>query len=933
MSKGHLLRFIIISISVMLSYAVKAFDPQPGTPLANHEHPRLHITSSRINDVRQKISTYYFNEYQDYVNYFANQGVNSENNNIDITYNTHIFDAAMVHHAFIAAIGPVPGINYPITLDQFARRAIDALTNGLNNGQGLGYPGVLAYDWTYNFMNSTERQNIAMMMRDRYLSNSHVDNGYSIANPQLSTIESLFSSKAFESIYAFYAGLAVWGDGYYDFEADLAVDTFYDLMLNFGFIDAQNFVSESNGGWSEWYQNYALFRVTYFMLLDGWRTATGEDYISQLHGATDGDLIKSYGSFIYYVVDPFKYHTSNGNYDGYTYISLGGGGSRDVNLFESDNLFYLYLFPKGLSEGGATTEAGLLRGFAERYNVPQLEYEENYLYGFLGLLRSIPSVTPEQSGLPHYRWMKNFGVFVARTGFSQQSDGVFMVVDSHFLIDGHSGPSEFPGFSLNKFGELVNKRRVTHRGYGNLNDYPGAIDANIVMFDGNHTASKSVIRSKNDLQAAFNGSSNYELGGIEQVTAKDDKFYHVHVDRSLSFNNGVHHTREFVWLPGQTPYADSDFLVVYDRTSSPTEPTWVYHVPWRPGVSGYSSTVDLTTGTGTSDRIGAAYIGSGVIVKELNGTGGEKDGRDCQGDSTGGAGAHGVLFAKTLLPDQARIEVTRVAQFDNDVCSRQRDFSLKSHRWQIGVRPTQTNSENRFLNVFETADANLKSSMQTAVLVSSGAFDGAFIERRTAIRPNLVVLFNKNDGVHTTSVTYSVNGQGTLRHIITGLQPHTLYGITDSATGTSFDKATETNVQYWDYKGVAQNLHTGVLYFETSINGSHTFNVTPLGSTGSIPDEETNPEVFSVLQNYPNPFNGNTTIYYQLFKSIEVRLVVYNVLGQKTRTLLDGKIEAGNHRMVWDGLDDEGHAATSGVYICRFEASDFKKTIKMLLMK
>lgn len=928
---NHMIYLLVIALSASLLYG--QYTPPEGSPLANHEHPRLHITLSKLDTLRQQISAHYFNEFQDYVNYFATQGVNSKDNNIDIIHNTHIFKPAMVHHAFIATLGSIPGINYPITLDQFARRAIDALTNALIDGQDLAYPGIIVYDWTHDFMNSAERQSIAMMMKNRYLPNDHVSNGYSIASPHLSSIKSLFSSKYFESVYAFYAGLALWGDGYYDFEADIAVNTFFDQMLDFGFVDAQNFVSGLNGGWSEWYQNYALFRVNHFMLLDGWRTATGEDYISQLYGEIEGDLFKAYASFIYYVVDPFKYLTTSGSYNGYSYISAGGGGSKDVNIFESDNLLYLYLFPRSLFEGGATTEAGLLRSFTERYHIPWFKYEQQYLSGFLGLQRSIPSITPEQIGLPNYRWMKNFGAFVARTGFNQEADGVFMVIDSHFLIDGHDGVSKFPGFSLSKFGELVNKRRITHRGYGNLNDYPGGTAVNIVVFEGNHSVYKSYIKLKNDLEQAFNGNGNYEQGGIEQVTVREGKFYHVHADRSLSFENGIHHTREFVWLPGESPSMDSDFLVMYDRTSSPSQPTWIYHVPWRPNVYGYNSIIDLTTGSGISDRIGTAYIGSDLTVKELNGLGGEKDDADCQHDSTGGAGAHGVLFVKTLLPTQARIEVTRVAQFDNDVCSRQGDFAIKSHRWQIGVKPTQTISDNRFLHVFETADANLKTSMQTASLVSAGALEGAFIERKTASHPNFVVLFNKNDAVHMTNVTYSVNGQGTLRHIIAGLQPNTLYAIIDSTTGNSLDKATETNVEYWDYKGVARNLHTGVLYFETPINGSHIFNITPLGPTGLIEVEEANPKTFSLLQNYPNPFNPKTTIDYELPETSRVNLVIFDILGQKMRTLIDKKMESGQHQAVWDGLDDSGAPVTNGVYICRFRADNFQQTIKMLLMK
>jgi hypothetical protein len=93
------------------------------------------------------------------------------------------------------------------------------------------------------------------------------------------------------------------------------------------------------------------------------------------------------------------------------------------------------------------------------------------------------------------------------------------------------------------------------------------------------------------------------------------------------------------------------------------------------------------------------------------------------------------------------------------------------------------------------------------------------------------------------------------------------------------------------------------------------------------------PTTFDVHQNYPNPFNPTTTIKYQLPQNSEVKLAIYNVLGQKVRTLLEGKVEAGYHEVLWDGLNDSGNQIASGIYIYRFEADDFLKTMKMIMLK
>ena len=93
------------------------------------------------------------------------------------------------------------------------------------------------------------------------------------------------------------------------------------------------------------------------------------------------------------------------------------------------------------------------------------------------------------------------------------------------------------------------------------------------------------------------------------------------------------------------------------------------------------------------------------------------------------------------------------------------------------------------------------------------------------------------------------------------------------------------------------------------------------------------PTTFEISSNYPNPFNPVTNIRYQLPEISDVKLVVYNLIGQKIRTLVDGQKNIGYYNIQWDGLNDNGHQAATGIYIYRFEAGDFVKSQKMILMK
>ena len=115
---------------------------------------------------------------------------------------------------------------------------------------------------------------------------------------------------------------------------------------------------------------------------------------------------------------------------------------------------------------------------------------------------------------------------------------------------------------------------------------------------------------------------------------------------------------------------------------------------------------------------------------------------------------------------------------------------------------------------------------------------------------------------------------------------------------------------------------------------SHYKNVFPTSIVGIHDDNpRTLPDDFSVSQNYPNPFNPTTTIRYQLSVSSEVRLAIYNLLGQEVRALVNTKQSAGSYSVIWDGKDTRGNAVGSGVYIYRFETGRFVHTRKMILLR
>lgn len=88
------------------------------------------------------------------------------------------------------------------------------------------------------------------------------------------------------------------------------------------------------------------------------------------------------------------------------------------------------------------------------------------------------------------------------------------------------------------------------------------------------------------------------------------------------------------------------------------------------------------------------------------------------------------------------------------------------------------------------------------------------------------------------------------------------------------------------------------------------------------------PSHFSLLQNYPNPFNAVTIIKFVLPETGDIRLSIYNLLGQRVTTLLECEQEAGEHAVIWDAPD-----FPSGIYFARLEAGEHYQSIKMVLLK
>lgn len=116
----------------------------------------------------------------------------------------------------------------------------------------------------------------------------------------------------------------------------------------------------------------------------------------------------------------------------------------------------------------------------------------------------------------------------------------------------------------------------------------------------------------------------------------------------------------------------------------------------------------------------------------------------------------------------------------------------------------------------------------------------------------------------------------------------------------------------------------------------------PIGQ-GKLADNDTDietsvtasllPNEFKLHPNRPNPFNPFTAVLYDVPVAAHVRIDIYNILGQKVKTLVDEVKVPGTHEVLWNGTDEHGIQVSTGIYLYNMQAGEFRQSRKMMLMK
>ena len=187
------------------------------------------------------------------------------------------------------------------------------------------------------------------------------------------------------------------------------------------------------------------------------------------------------------------------------------------------------------------------------------------------------------------------------------------------------------------------------------------------------------------------------------------------------------------------------------------------------------------------------------------------------------------------------------------------------------------------------------------------------------------------------------NGSEITYHILWETETDTgMFQIWDDTTGTAFLVPVQNIAGIMT--ALAQATGEYIADFSWSVwaddgfdqveasNGPRTITV-DVGWYLGADDEAAIPGVFALHQNYPNPFNPVTTIRYDVPEQSHVTMDIYNLLGQRVATLVNGIQEPGYHAIMWNGTNMHGAAMSSGMYFYHIQAGDFRAVKKLILVK
>jgi hypothetical protein len=198
-------------------------------------------------------------------------------------------------------------------------------------------------------------------------------------------------------------------------------------------------------------------------------------------------------------------------------------------------------------------------------------------------------------------------------------------------------------------------------------------------------------------------------------------------------------------------------------------------------------------------------------------------------------------------------------------------------------------------------------------------------------------IYSLNDGTSRVHQLYVVGDLMFVGYYTSGFKVFDVSNPAAPVFADQYDTSTYQTETGSDVYNGAYNAYpfapSGIVYVSDHPNGLYLFSVE--GHTGPVTAVGGGAPARGVTlaQNFPNPFNPRTAISFTLGARSRARLRIHDVRGATVRTLVDRELPAGEYREEWDGTDDRGRRAASGVYFYRLDAGGASQTRRMVLLK
>jgi hypothetical protein len=228
------------------------------------------------------------------------------------------------------------------------------------------------------------------------------------------------------------------------------------------------------------------------------------------------------------------------------------------------------------------------------------------------------------------------------------------------------------------------------------------------------------------------------------------------------------------------------------------------------------------------------------------------------------------------------------------------------------------------------------------VLVSAtfAGNDSLVVTNPGIVQLNVTVDYSGIIPVELTSFTAKVSGQNVLLNWSTATETN------NKGFEVERSQKSEAGNQNWDKVGFINGNGTtsepkSYSFTDNNVDeGTYFYRLKQIDYDGSInySNEITlavgnSPTNYSLSQNYPNPFNPSTVIQYQVPKTTDISIKIFDLTGQEVKALFSGKVKEGKHTVEWNGLNKNGILMSSGIYLYQIESKEFVQSKKMILMK